>query len=50
MANAIRNNSKGVQDASRNLASAVIAGFISGIAGGMNGIIQAILGMAIRRH
>lgn len=46
MANAIRNNSKGVQDASRNLASAVIAGFISGIAGGMNGIIQAILGMA----
>jgi hypothetical protein len=46
MANAIRNNSKGIQDASRNLASAVIAGFISGIVGGMNGIIQAILGMA----
>lgn len=46
IADAIRNNSKGMQDAGKNLASAVITGFVSGIVGGASGVINAILGMA----
>ncbi len=46
MANAIRNNSKEMNAAGRNLSSAIITGFIGGITSGVTGVIQAIVNMA----
>ena len=45
-AESIRNNSKAMNDAGRNLTSAIISGMIGGITSGASGVIQAIIGMA----
>lgn len=46
MANSIRNNAPAMNAAGRNLASAIVTGFIGGITSGVSGVIQAIVDMA----
>ena len=46
IADAIRKNSKGMHEAGKNLASAIISGFLSGIAGGATGVINAMIDLA----
>ncbi len=46
IADAIRNNSKAMNEAGKNLSSAIVEGFIGGITSGASGVVSAIVNMA----